>query len=178
MSTAVSDYLGSALKHFLVGPLRHQGHVVKWFSAETLLLVLEGPGVNSEVVLDGDDSLDALHSVVVELIGDVLNLLALEVESGVLCLLLLIGLVDKFLQVVDLLIQIFVNVRALGVSHLGHSVSLGIEDLDLFLAEIKFFPGIEYVFFQFGEESHETDIILGAHGAVSLDHLLANCAHY
>ena len=49
-------------------------------------------------------------------------------------------LLDEFLQVMQLLRQVFVDVRALGVGHLENGVPLRVENLDLFAAKVQLLP--------------------------------------
>ena len=76
----------------------------------------------------------------------VFHLIALVPKTLVLCILLLVGLDDQLLEITDLLVQISINVFTFGFCHFQDGVTLGIQNLDLFLAEIELFPRLIDVF--------------------------------
>ena len=71
--------------------------------AQTNLLCVKRARGHAEVILDVDGPLDQFHARIVEVVSDGLDLLALELEAGVLSLLLGVSLINKLLKVVDLL---------------------------------------------------------------------------
>ena len=91
------------------------------------------------MILNDEDPLDEFHSVVVQLIFNFLDLLGLMPELHKLICLLLVVFLYKLVQILNLLVQVLVDVHQFGFGHLKHCLPLGVQNLDLLLAEIKFF---------------------------------------
>lgn len=70
-------------------------------AAETNLFCIQGPSFNSQMIFNINVSLDEWHTMVVETISDIFNLLALELEARVLRLLFSLRLADELFQVVN-----------------------------------------------------------------------------
>ena len=93
---------------------------------QTDLLEVKWACLDTEMVLAIDHPLDQLHPVVVQLIGYLLDLLALELESRILRLLLYLSFVNQFLEVSDLLREVPINVFLLCLGHLCDCVFLSV----------------------------------------------------
>ena len=89
-----------------------------------------------------------------------LALLTLELEARVLRLLLHLRLLDELLEVVQLLRQVLVDVRALRVRHLNDSIAFRVQDLDLLPAEVELLAGLGDLLLDLDQASVEAAGIL------------------
>ena len=79
--------------------------------------------------------------MVVQFTTHILNLIALAPKLTVFNPLLIVSFDYEILKIVSLLLQISINVLALCTSHFLDSRRLCVEDLDLFLTEVKLLSG-------------------------------------
>ena len=84
--------------------------------------------------------------MIIQFMAYVLDLIALVPKTLVLGILLLVGLDDQLLKIADLLMQVSVDVFTFRFRHFQHSITLGIQNLDLFFAEIELFPRLINIF--------------------------------
>ena len=106
-------------------------HFVCQWSQESFVRVR----LDTQVALDSEQTLQSFHTGLVELVRDLLDLSHLDLESGVLSLLAVIGLANHVVENSELLWQVTSDVLALGLGHFFDCVLFLFQDLDLLLTE-------------------------------------------
>lgn len=108
-----------------------ESHLVSKGSQESFVRVR----LDAQVALHSEQALQRFHARLVELVGDLLDLSHLDLESRVLSLLTVVRLLDHVVKNAELLRQVASDVLALRFGHLFDGVLLLLQDLDLLLTE-------------------------------------------
>ena len=146
--------------------LGHEG--VRHLLLQTLLVLLVRIHFDAQISFNSAHPPHTLKPAIIKCLQQLPNLTAVHLESEVLCLLTGVRLLLDVVEDGDLLLEVALDVGALGLGHVLDGVLLTFKLFDLFASEGDLLLQLDYLFFQLVNGGLETEWLLRSQGLIRL----------